>query len=160
MGLQYASLHKITDQDRRQTTALRMIFYEGRCTTPTFITLIRSTQQGMQNIKQSLSRLEAAKRAFKAIGAELKQFYLDMGQYDMVIIGEVSDDERAAKLSLAIGSQGAIRTESMRAFTEEEYRKVVEALPRPYMTAGGQGSVAPSRNSLSGLSSTLWQYLG
>jgi uncharacterized protein with GYD domain len=96
---------------------------------PTFITLIRTTQQGMQNIKQSPARLEAAKKAFKAMGGELKQFYLVMGQYDMVVIGEAPDDETAAKLSLAIGSQGAIRTETMRAFTEEEYRKIVEALP-------------------------------
>jgi len=96
---------------------------------PTFITLIRSTQQGMQNIKQSPARLEAAKKAFKAMGGELKQFYLVMGQYDMVVIGEAPDDETAAKLSLAIGSQGAICTETMRAFTEEEYRKIVEALP-------------------------------
>ena len=96
---------------------------------PTFITLIRSTQQGMENIKQGPGRLEAAKQTFKAMGAKLKQFYLVMGQYDMVVVGEAPDDETAAKLSLAIGSKGAIRTETMRAFTEEEYNKIVEALP-------------------------------
>ena len=96
---------------------------------PTFITLIHSTQQGMQNIKESPTRLEAAKKAFKAMGGELKHFYLVMGRYDMVVIGEAPDDETAAKLSLAIGSQGAIRTETMRAFTEEEYRKIVGSLP-------------------------------
>jgi uncharacterized protein with GYD domain len=83
----------------------------------------------MENIKQGPGRLEAAKQTFKAMGAELKQFYLVMGQYDMVVVGEAPDDETAAKLSLAIGSKGAIRTETMRAFTEEEYNKIVEALP-------------------------------
>jgi len=95
----------------------------------TFISLIRLTQQGMENIKQSPARLDAAKKAFKAMGAEIKQNYLVMGQYDMVLIGEAPDDETAAKLSLAIGSKGAIHTETMRAFTEEEYRKIIEALP-------------------------------
>jgi uncharacterized protein with GYD domain len=70
-----------------------------------------------------------AKQAFKAMGAELKQMYLVMGQYDLVIIGEVPDDETVAKLSLAIGSGGNIRTETFRAFTEDEYRKIIAALP-------------------------------
>jgi uncharacterized protein with GYD domain len=95
----------------------------------TFISLIRITQQGMENIKQSPAQLEVAKKAFKAMGAELKQSYMVMGQYDMVVIGEAPDDETAAKLSLSIGSKGAIRIETMRAFTEEEYRKIIGALP-------------------------------
>ena len=95
----------------------------------TFITLIRTTQKGIEEIKNSPARLDAAKQAFKSMGAELKQFYLVMGQYDMVVIGEAPDDETAAKLSLAIGAQGAISTETMRAFTEEEYRKIISALP-------------------------------
>jgi uncharacterized protein with GYD domain len=96
---------------------------------PTYITLMRYTQQGMENIKEGPARVDAAKEAFKAMGGELKEFYLVMGQYDAVIIGEVPDDETVAKLSLAIGSKGAIRTETFRAFTEDEYRKIIAALP-------------------------------
>ena len=95
----------------------------------TYITLIRLTQQGVQNIKESPARLDAAKQAFQAMGAELKEFYLTMGRYDMVVVGEAPDDETVAKLALAIGSAGAIRTETLRAFTEEEYRKIIAALP-------------------------------
>jgi len=80
----------------------------------TYITLMRYTQQGMENIKEGPARLDAAKEAFKAMGGELKQYYLVMGQYDAVVIGEVPDDETVAKLSLAIGSKGAIRTETFR----------------------------------------------
>lgn len=95
----------------------------------TFISLIRYTQQGTENMKEGPGRLDAAKAAFKAMGAELKEFYLVMGQYDAVVIGEAPDDETAAKLALAIGSAGAIRTETLRAFTEDEYRQIVAALP-------------------------------
>ena len=63
------------------------------------------------------------------MGAEIKQNCMVMGQYDKVLIGEAPDDETAAKLSLAIGSNGSIRTETMRAFTEEEYRTIIAALP-------------------------------
>lgn len=96
---------------------------------PTYISLLRWTQKGIENIKESPSRHQRAKEAFKAMGGDLKQMFLVMGQYDLIIISEAPDDETAAKLSLAVGSRGAIRTETMRAFTEEEYRKIVEALP-------------------------------
>jgi uncharacterized protein with GYD domain len=96
---------------------------------PTYISLLRFTEQGVQNIKESPQRLDAAKRAFEAMGAEMKAFYLVMGQYDMVVISEGPDDETAAKLVLAIASQGAIRTETFRAFTEDEYRNLVASLP-------------------------------
>jgi uncharacterized protein with GYD domain len=35
----------------------------------------------------------------------------------------------AAKFALASGSQGSVRTETTRAFTEEEYRKIISGLP-------------------------------
>jgi uncharacterized protein with GYD domain len=96
---------------------------------PTYITLVRYTDQGIRNIKESPSRLDAAKNAFKSMGGELKQWYLAMGRYDAVVISEGPDDETAAKLTLAIGAQGSIRTETLRVFTEDEYRKLIAALP-------------------------------
>ena len=95
----------------------------------TYITLIRWTQQGIENVKESPSRLDAAKRAYEAAGGELKQIYMVMGQYDMVVIGEAPDAETAAKLALTIGSAGAVRTETLCAFTEDEFRKIIAALP-------------------------------
>ena len=96
---------------------------------PTYIILLRYTQQGIGDIKESPKRLDAAKQAFRAMGAELKQWYLVMGQYDAVVIGEAPDDETVMKLALSIGARGAIRTETLRAFTEDEYRKLIAALP-------------------------------
>ena len=52
-----------------------------------------------------------------------------MGRYDMILVGEGPDDETAAKLALAIGSRGGVRTETLRAYTEDEYRKIIAALP-------------------------------
>jgi len=95
----------------------------------TYISLIKYTQQGIQNIKDSPARLDAAKKAFQGMGAEVKQFYLIMGQYDLVIIFEAPDDETAAKLVLATGSLGNVSTQTMRAFTEDEFRKIVAGLP-------------------------------
>jgi len=63
----------------------------------TFIILLRFTPQGIEHIKESPKRLDAAKQAFRAMGAELKQWYLVQGQYDAVVIAEGPDDETAVE---------------------------------------------------------------
>ena len=95
----------------------------------TYISLMNYTQKGAENIKESPARLDAAKKAFQSMGAELKQWYLVMGQYDAVVISEAPNDETVAKLLLVIGGQGNIRTQTFRAFNEDEYRKIIAALP-------------------------------
>ena len=52
-----------------------------------------------------------------------------MGRYDLITISEASDEMAAAKVALAIGSAGNVTTETLRAFTEDEYREIVNALP-------------------------------
>ncbi|MGQ0815451.1 MAG: GYD domain-containing protein [Gemmatimonadota bacterium] len=96
---------------------------------PTYISLIRYTEQGITRIKESPSRLDAARKVWQQLGGDIKAFYLTMGAYDAVVISEAPDDETAAKLALATGAQGNVRTETLRAFTEEEYRKLVASLP-------------------------------
>lgn len=102
---------------------------EGEKPMPTYITLLNWTQQGIQNVKDSPSRLEKAKAATKAAGGEIKAFYMTMGQYDMVVVIEAPDDETYAKTVLAIASHGAVKSQTLRAFTEAEYRKIVGSLP-------------------------------
>jgi len=94
----------------------------------TYITLMKFTQKGVENIKGGPTRLDQAKKMFSNKGAELKEFFLVMGQYDAVVITDEPDDSTAAGLRLAIGSMGNVSTETMRAFTEEEYRDIIKGL--------------------------------
>lgn len=95
----------------------------------TYISMVRYTQQGIEKIKESPARLDAARKAFEQHGAKIKEFYLLCGQYDAIVITEALDDTAVAKVSLALASRGNVRTETFRAFTEEEFRKIVGALP-------------------------------
>jgi uncharacterized protein with GYD domain len=95
----------------------------------TYIALLQYTDQGMAKIKDSPARLDAAKKAFRAAGAEIKQWFLVMGQYDAVIVVEAPNDETLAKLVLSVGALGNVSTETFRAFTEDEFRKIIAALP-------------------------------
>ena len=96
----------------------------------TYLVLFGFTGQGIQKIKDSPARVEAAKKTVKAMGGETKAFYGILGsQFDTLFILEAPDDEAVAKMALAIASGGNVRTETHRLFTETEYRKVISALP-------------------------------
>ena len=95
----------------------------------TYISLLKYTQKGAESIKQLPARIDAGRQAAKAVGAEIKQLYLVMGQYDVVVISEAPDDETAAKLALATGMQGNVQSQTLRAFSETEFKRIVAALP-------------------------------
>ncbi|MEO8634486.1 MAG: GYD domain-containing protein [Gemmatimonadales bacterium] len=96
---------------------------------PTYISLLCYTQQGITAVKNGPARLDAAKEAYRKAGGELKAFYLTMGEYDMIAIAEMPNDESVATMALALGAAGNLRSQTFRAFTEGEYRKVVATLP-------------------------------
>ena len=95
----------------------------------TFVVLAKYTQQGIANIKDSPKRLDAYKRAAQQAGATVKGFYLTLGAYDIVLVLEAQDDETAARLSIATAALGNVSTQTLRAFNEEEFRKLIASLP-------------------------------
>jgi|SRR6516165_1889613 uncharacterized protein with GYD domain len=95
---------------------------------PHFLTLIRYTQQGIAKVKESPARLDAAKKVAEKLGGKIHAWYLTMGQYDAVIISEFPNDEANARFCLSVGVLGNVTTETLRAFTEGEYRKIVGEL--------------------------------
>jgi uncharacterized protein with GYD domain len=97
----------------------------------TYIVLFGFTQQGIKNIKESPTRIQSAKKSFQALGAEVKEFFavMGMGEYDTMFIVEAPNDETIAKATLAIGSLGYVRTNTHRVFKEDEFRKMIAAMP-------------------------------
>jgi uncharacterized protein with GYD domain len=95
---------------------------------PIYVVLAKWTTQGLQNVKQSPARLDAARKEFESSGVKLKDFYMVMGQYDMVLVGEASDDAAFAKAILALAGAGNVQTETLRAFPESEYRTILSSL--------------------------------
>ena len=95
---------------------------------PTYIALLRWTQQGISKVKDSPSRLDAGREAFKKRGMTIKESYLTMGRYDLVVVIEAPDDATYASAILALGAQGNVQTETLKAFTEDQFRKIVSAV--------------------------------
>ena len=95
---------------------------------PTYIALMRWTEQGIAKVKDSPKRLDSGRKAFKKLGVKIKDTYLTMGRYDLVCMIEAKDDDSLARALLTLGSQGNIQTETLRAWTEDEYRKITGSL--------------------------------
>jgi len=93
-----------------------------------YIMLTNWTEQGIKNVKDSPKRLDAAKALAKRLKGEVTDFYMTVGAVDMVVILEAPDDEAAAKFALTLGSGGNIRTTTLKAFSEDNYRKIIGSL--------------------------------
>jgi len=96
---------------------------------PTYILLMKLTDQGVKAIKDAPKRVEEGIKGFEAMGGKMLGFYLTTGEYDYVSIGEAPSDEAAVTFALALGSKGNVRTTSLKAFTKEEFAGMVKKLP-------------------------------
>ena len=96
---------------------------------PSYVMLFHFTREGLEHVKQSPDRVDKIKKVFRQSGGKVKDFYLMMGEYDSVFIAEAPDDETIARIALLIEAQGNVRSETHRAFSETEFRKIVSGLP-------------------------------
>ena len=97
---------------------------------PTYVTLVKWTDQEIRNVKDAPKRAEAFEAALKANGERLKDnIYLVMGEYDLVVVTESPNDETVARMTLATAMAGNVRTTTMRTFNREEFGKIIAGLP-------------------------------
>ena len=94
-----------------------------------YISLVKYTAKGVENVKESPNRLDAFKQLCESTGVKVEGFYLTMGRYDIILIVDAQNPETVAKIILATASRGAVSTETLPAFAEEEYRKIISELP-------------------------------
>ena len=95
----------------------------------TYVFLTQFTRQGIENVRDSPTRTEEAREMVESLGGTWEAFFVTMGRYDGLVVAGFPDDETAASAALALGRGGNVTTETLRAFTLEEFRDVVEATP-------------------------------
>jgi len=89
---------------------------------------MKMTEQGVKNIKEAPGRVEAAIKAWEALGGKMTSFFVTMGAYDYVATGEAPTDEVAATFSLALSSLGNVKTTTLRAFSKEQFAEMVKRI--------------------------------
>jgi uncharacterized protein with GYD domain len=91
----------------------------------TFVVLASFTDQGIRNVKETISRADAFKKMAKECGVTVKDMYWTLGPCDTVTIFEAPDDEAATALSLSVCSRGNVRAQTLRAFSFDDMKKVL-----------------------------------
>ena len=94
-----------------------------------YVILMKWTDQGAKTIKEAPGRIDAGMKAFENMGGKVIGFYVVMGEYDYVAVGEAPSDEVTTTFALALGSLGNVRTTTLRAYTKEEFAAMVKKLP-------------------------------
>ena len=95
----------------------------------TYILLVNSTDQGAKGVREIPNRQQASRDTAAKLGIVRKNVYMTFGPYDFVQIIEAPDDEAAARFALITGSQGSVATETLRAFSEAEFERLLKTLP-------------------------------
>jgi uncharacterized protein with GYD domain len=97
---------------------------------PSYLVQFGFTQKGMENIKDSPARVEAAKQTVRKLGGEVKAFYAILGsEFDTMFIVEAPNDQKVGEMVLAIAVFGYVRTRTNRLFSGEEFKTMIAALP-------------------------------
>ncbi len=94
----------------------------------TYLMLLNWTDQGMKTVKESPKRLDAAKKLAKDLGGEVKTVYMTQGSIDLALVVEMPNDEKLASFVLKVGAGGNVRSTTLKAYSEDEYRRIIGGL--------------------------------
>lgn len=96
---------------------------------PTYVTLVNFTEDGLADIDELPEQVEKIKELKRSLGGEPKGFFLTFGQYDLVAFSEMPDAEATAQLQFTAAMEGNVETETLRAFSMDEVRDILEEIP-------------------------------
>ena len=95
---------------------------------PTYVSLCKWTEAGVQNARETTKRAEAAKAAVRKLGGKLTTILWTQGNYDLIAISDFPDEESAMAFLLTLGGQGNVRTETLRAYSRDEMSSILAKL--------------------------------
>ena len=95
---------------------------------PLFIMSMNWTEKGISTIRDWPKRMSDAREYGKKVGVEIKQTYLTNGQFDLVSIVESASGDNIAKFCMQVGALGNVRTSTVRAWSQDEYMKLISEL--------------------------------
>jgi len=90
-----------------------------------YVQLMKWTDQGRKNADSLPDRVESVQKRVEDMGVKIVGHYLTMGQYDQIVVCDAPDDETVAKVTLLVAGRGNVATETVRAFTMDEVRKLI-----------------------------------
>ena len=95
----------------------------------TYVWLVRFTDQGIRNVKETTKRAKSFKEMAEKKGVKVKEILWTMGRYDLVLVIDAPDDETISRLTLGLGMSGNVKTETLKAFSAQEMDQILKGLP-------------------------------
>jgi uncharacterized protein with GYD domain len=95
---------------------------------PTFVSLVKWTDQGMRNAKDTVARIHGPIGVVERHGGKMLSYYWTQGAYDLIMTYEAPDDLTASAMMLSIAAGGYVTTQTLRAFTEPEMEQIIKKM--------------------------------
>jgi len=96
---------------------------------PTYIGLVKLTEQGMRNVKETTKRAKSFREMAELAGLKVREMLWTMGRYDLVLVIDAPNDETMSRVALRLGMLGNAKTETLKAFSAQEMDEILEWLP-------------------------------
>ena len=96
---------------------------------PTFLCFLNWTDQGARNAKDANKRFQASRSLAEKLGGKLLTAYVTTGRYDVALTLDMPNGDAMAKFASAIAGSGNARTTTVRAYTPDEFSKLVAEAP-------------------------------
>jgi uncharacterized protein with GYD domain len=94
----------------------------------TYIMLSKFTDQGIRSVKETTKRAEAFKEKVQKLGANIKDIYWTLGEYDVIATFEAPDAATATTVGLSLGAGGNVRTQTLAAFSANEMGQILSKI--------------------------------
>jgi len=96
---------------------------------PTYIGLVKLTEQGMRNVKETTKRAKSFREMAEQAGLKVRELLWTMGRYDLVLVIDAPDDKTMSRVALRLGMLGNAKTETLKAFSAQEMDEILKGLP-------------------------------
>ena len=90
-----------------------------------YLVLVRFTDQGLKNIKDSPKRAANATAMARKMGVKIREVFWTLGAYDGALLLDSPDEETITAWSLSMGALGFVKTETLRAFPAKEFGAIL-----------------------------------
>jgi len=96
---------------------------------PTYIGLVKLTEQGMRNVKETTKRAKSFREMAELAGVKVREILWTMGRYDLMLVIDAPNDETMSRVALRLGMLGNVKTETLKAFSSQEMDEILKGLP-------------------------------
>jgi len=96
---------------------------------PTYIGLVKWTDQGIRNVKETTKRAKSFREMAELAGVKVREVLWTMGRYDLVLVVDAPNDETMSSVTLRLGMVGNVKTETLKAFSAQEMDQILKVLP-------------------------------